>query len=315
MVLILLCSTGLARGEANPLRQVLEQARSYVGSSYCRGSSSPPCFDCSGFVYHLLHSHIDGLPRTSRKMARFGSSVSRSDLQPGDLLFFETTPAPGVISHVALYLGGQSIIHAISDGPNRGVNITPMNARYWRSRYHSAVRVLPASERAAGAPAEARTRESSDAAGSPASPARTDEAVRFAKGSYTGQLRGGEPHGTGTMEFDNGDLYRGEFADGQMHGRGVYVWADGSRYEGEFRRGTLHGSGVYTAADGQKIKGPWRRGEPAGDTALKTQRQPYSEVHDSPWDEWDGHIQGDFYAWQREEQSDFEAWKEQNSGY
>jgi hypothetical protein len=292
---------------ADSRAEVTREARRYVGSGYCRGSAAPPCFDCSGFIYHLLRGDVEGLPRTSREMARFGTRIDRDELQPGDLLFFATTSAGGVVSHVALYLGQESIIHAISDGPNRGVHITPLNARYWRSHYHSAVQVLPAPS---AAEAERPEQETAGTA---------DQPIRFAKGAYTGELLDGQPHGTGRLEFDNGDLYRGEFAEGRFHGTGTYLWAHGARYEGEFRNGSMHGEGVYTASDGTRIAGTWRNGEFADEEEPKRKelepRQTYNEVHDSPWDEWDGYIQGDFYAWQKEEEESFEKWKEQNSSY
>jgi hypothetical protein len=81
----------------------------------------------------------------------------------------------------------------------------------------------------------------------------------------------------------------------------------------------MHGEGVYTASDGTRIAGTWRNGEFADEEEPKRKelepRQTYNEVHDSPWDEWDGYIQGDFYAWQKEEEESFEKWKEQNSSY
>jgi hypothetical protein len=311
---ILYCgAVDLTELSADPRTEVVERARSYIGSGYCRGSASPPCFDCSGFVYHLLQRRVEGLPRTSREMARFGKPVSREALQPGDLLFFATTSARGVISHVALYLGQNSIIHAISDGPNRGVHITPVDARYWRNHYHSAARVFLELEEGSRSDGEELPEAQSQA--QPQGPEEA-EALRFAKGRYTGELRAGEPHGKGRLEFDNGDLYRGEFYRGELHGSGTYIWKSGARYTGEFREGVMEGSGVYISADGRRIEGRWKDGSPVSATSKQEPNRPYTRIHDSPWDEWEGYVRGDFYAWRQEQESEFEAWKSrQEEGY
>ncbi len=123
-------------------RDIVDRAREYVGSSYARGGTRPPEFDCSGFVGYIMRPYVPSLPRLSRDMADFGAKVSRESLRPGDLVFFATTDVPGAVSHVAIFIGDGSIIHAISDGPERGVRVTPLDARYWKTHYHSAARVL-----------------------------------------------------------------------------------------------------------------------------------------------------------------------------
>ncbi len=282
-------------------QDIIAAARGYVGSGYCNGSAAPPCFDCSGFVYHLFSPHIDGLPRVSRQMARIGQPIQKAELRPGDLVFFATSPAAGVISHVALYIGQNSIIHAISDGPNRGVNITRLDARYWRTRYHSAARLLTDS----------------------ISSERTAEAVEFANGTYTGELKSGEPHGQGQLALDNGDLYRGEFSRGEFHGKGTYIWKSGQRFEGRFREGVFHGEGVFVRADGTRVEGVWKDGElteGAAASAHTSEESPasdalYTEKAVSPWDTWEGYVMGDYAAWKAREEQSFEEWKKQNNPF
>ncbi len=281
---------------------IIEKSRKYVGNGYCRGGTRPPCFDCSGFVGYIMSPYVSSMPRVSRDMARLGTRVSRDALEPGDLVFFVTTPSRSVISHVAIYIGQDSIIHAISDGPNRGVNITPLSSRYWRDHFHSAVRVLPKKA--------VQTEEKTSTGG---------EAIRFAKGNYTGDLRGGEPHGEGVLRLDNGDEYRGDFAEGLFDGRGVYRWSNGSRYNGEFSRGKIEGQGVFTDASGGTSSGIWRNGklveESGGGSAPAEKRETdetYLEKADSPWDSWDGVITGDYYAWREKEKSSFEEWKKKH---
>jgi hypothetical protein len=226
-------------------------------------------------------------------MARFGEPVGIEQVRPGDLLFFATGPDPGVISHVAIYIGQDSIIHAVSDGPERGVTITPLSARYWSRRVHSARRVLPvaaAGDRAAAPDSPGRDSPVPDGPGSdgPGRDRPGPETVRFAKGTYTGDLSGGEPHGEGVLRMNNGDRYEGNFRDGVFHGTGTYTWADGRTYTGRFEDGRIVGA---------------------------DERETYLEERDSPWNDFDGVVRGDFAAWWEDEQRAFEAWKEEQQDY
>ncbi len=121
---------------------ILQKAENLLGTPYRYGGTTPAGFDCSGFITYLYKPFVPQLPRISRDMARYGRHVSRSQLRPGDLVFFATGKSRNVITHVALYLGNNTIIHAVSGGPERGVIITSLDTRYWRKRYAGAVRVL-----------------------------------------------------------------------------------------------------------------------------------------------------------------------------
>ncbi|MFO7780439.1 MAG: C40 family peptidase, partial [Spirochaetia bacterium] len=142
VVLVLLLAVAASAAAIDVTDEIVAPAQNYLGSGYCFGSASPNCFDCSGFVNYIYRPHVPDLPRSSRAMARFGEAVSVEQVRPGDLLFFATGPDPSIISHVAIYIGQDSIIHAISDGPERGVTMTPLSAGYWSRRVHSARRVL-----------------------------------------------------------------------------------------------------------------------------------------------------------------------------
>jgi len=271
--------------------EIIGKAQQYIGSSYCRGGAAPPCFDCSGFVRYILRPYISSLPRTSRQMAQFGTPVGRDGLRPGDLVFFATTSSRGTISHVALYIGQNSIIHAISDGPDRGVHVTSLDSRYWRTRFHSAARVL--------------SLDFGD---------RTSQTIAYAKGRYSGELNSGEPHGSGILILNNGDRYSGEFKMGAFHGEGTYTYANGAEYVGEFTEGKMNGHGVFKSADGKRTEGSWIQGVLAeGAGAEKEEITTYMDRKDSPWDSWEGYIRGDFEAWQQQEQESFEKWKKENS--
>ncbi|MFP4511203.1 MAG: NlpC/P60 family protein, partial [Spirochaetaceae bacterium] len=219
---------------------ILAVARDYQGSGYCTGGIAPPCFDCSGFVQRVYRPVVPDLPRISRDQARVGVPVDRSELRAGDLVFFATGTIPGAITHVAIYMGQDSIIHAISNGPNRGVNVTPLSGGYWERRFVGARRVLPDADRTGSVDEQ--------------------EAIEFARGTYTGELVDGEPHGRGSMIMRNGDRYAGQFVSGLFEGQGVYVWQNGDRYEGQFRAGEMHGQGRFTRSGGSVTTGEWDMG-------------------------------------------------------
>jgi hypothetical protein len=282
--LVLLLSVAAPATAIDVTDEIVAPAQNYLGSGYCFGSANPNCFDCSGFVNYIYRPHVPELPRSSRAMSRFGEAIDVDQVRPGDLLFFATGPDPSIISHVAIYIGQDSIIHAISDGPERGVTMTPLSARYWSRRVHSARRVLTL---APPIPAEPTPADPAPETAEP-EPAASSDTIRFAKGTYTGELLDGEPHGTGVLRMNNGDRYEGQFRDGVFHGSGTYTWADGRSYTGRFVDGEIAESGA---------------------------RETYLEERSSPWNDFDGVVRGDFAAWWEDEQNAFEQWKQEQQNY
>lgn len=144
--------TGLPRASA-----ITDYASTLIGTPYLRRGTTPERgFDCSGFVQHVFREAgaID-LPRTSREMARTGRKVDLKGLRQGDLVFFSTQGAP--FSHVAIYVGNGSLIHAPSSGG--AVRLVNMDLPYWRAHYSGARRVLgagAASAKAVRAPGNRR---------------------------------------------------------------------------------------------------------------------------------------------------------------
>ena len=89
---------------------LVQTALSYVGNRYVWGGTSlTNGVDCSGFTMQIMAKYGISLPHSSRGQAGYGRSVSTSELQPGDLIFYGSG---GTISHVAIYIGNGQIVHA-----------------------------------------------------------------------------------------------------------------------------------------------------------------------------------------------------------
>ncbi|MFM8589191.1 MAG: C40 family peptidase [Limnohabitans sp.] len=112
-----------------------------IGVPYRRGGESADTgFDCSGFVRHLYEESFGQLlPRRADEQARSTETIARDELQPGDLVFFNTMRR--TFSHVGIYLGEGKFIHAPSKG--KKVEISDMRAAYWNKRFTGARRVTP----------------------------------------------------------------------------------------------------------------------------------------------------------------------------
>jgi cell wall-associated NlpC family hydrolase len=82
-------------------------AMAKLGAPYRWGATGPHAFDCSGLVTWAFKDSGVSLPRTSRAMATVGSPVEKSELRPGDLVFFYQP-----VSHVGIYIGDGKIVHA-----------------------------------------------------------------------------------------------------------------------------------------------------------------------------------------------------------
>jgi cell wall-associated NlpC family hydrolase len=77
------------------------------------------------------------LPRTSREISRTGEPVDKNELEPGDLVFFNTMRH--AFSHVGIYLGDNQFVHAPRTG--RAIRIEDLRDRYWAKRYNGARRI------------------------------------------------------------------------------------------------------------------------------------------------------------------------------
>ncbi len=124
-----------AAAEISPPRQrflradsVVRTALSFRGTPYRMGATGRGAFDCSGFTHYLFAQEGSPLPRTAAAQYQKGAPVAKSQLRPGDLVFFKNTYKRGV-SHVGIYIGGGSFVHASSAG--RGVRVDSLSKPYY----------------------------------------------------------------------------------------------------------------------------------------------------------------------------------------
>ena len=118
--------------------EILAEAKKYLGCPYAAGGASPSGFDCSGFVYYVLKQLGCSPYRTPASQYQMGTSVSKSDLQVGDLVFFYGTYASS-ISHVGIYAGNGQFIHAPNSRST--VSYSSLTSGYWANHYYGARRV------------------------------------------------------------------------------------------------------------------------------------------------------------------------------
>lgn len=114
-------------------------AMGFLGVPYKRGGTqASEGFDCSGFVRSMYEQSIGlVLPRRAEEQARATATISKDELRPGDLVFFNTMRR--AFSHVGIYVGDGKFIHAPRTGSR--VRVEDMRAAYWTKRFNGARRV------------------------------------------------------------------------------------------------------------------------------------------------------------------------------
>lgn len=127
-------NTGSTTGNA-----IVAYAMQYKGYPYVWATHGPGSFDCSGFTYWVALNVLGiNIGAGLFTQVAAGTPVSRSNLRPGDLVFFQNTYTWG-LSHVGIYLGNDQFIHA--ENESTGVTISSLTSQYYASRWYGAVRL------------------------------------------------------------------------------------------------------------------------------------------------------------------------------
>lgn len=119
---------------------LVAKAVDFIGIRYKFGGNNPEQgLDCSGLVRLVFKDALNiNLPRTSLEISRSGEKIEPSELQPGDLVFYNTLRRG--FSHVGIYIGDNKFIHSPSSGGQ--VRIESMKIAYWKRRFNGARRIL-----------------------------------------------------------------------------------------------------------------------------------------------------------------------------
>lgn len=127
------------QGWQNRAQEILINAMSLTGIKYKYGGNNPATgFDCSGFVRYVFSQAANlTLPPTARAISQIGKTVKKDELQPGDLVFFNTLKS--AFSHVGIYVGNNKFIHAPRAGS--AVRVESMQTSYWANRFDGAQRI------------------------------------------------------------------------------------------------------------------------------------------------------------------------------
>lgn len=112
-------------------------AKQQLGKPYGWGAEGPNSFDCSGLTYYVYKQQGITIPRSSKAQSTYGTTVSKSNLMPGDLVFFNTNGSG--VSHVGIYIGNGNMINATK--PGDVVKISSINSSYYANKFVTAKRV------------------------------------------------------------------------------------------------------------------------------------------------------------------------------
>ncbi len=125
--------------DAELRQQIVEYAKTLIGIKYVYGGESKKGFDCSGFVKYVYNHFGISITRVSADQSKGGKAVKKADLQPGDLVFFDTVEDGKLndISHVGIYIGDGKFIHA-STYLKKAITIESMSSSYYSKRYMKA---------------------------------------------------------------------------------------------------------------------------------------------------------------------------------
>lgn len=115
-------------------QKVLSEYRQWAGTRYRLGGSNRAGIDCSAFVKTTMGNAFNvSLPRSTAQQKHSGKAIKKSELRPGDLVFFRKN------HHVGVYIGGGKFVHAST---SHGVTTNSLSEKYWAKTYTQSRRVM-----------------------------------------------------------------------------------------------------------------------------------------------------------------------------
>ena len=122
--------------------EIIQTAEKFLGVKYVWAANGPSAFDCSGFTKYVFKKNGISLPRHSSRQATIGKKIPFSELEKGDLVFFDTTKEfKHRVNHVGIYIGNHQFIHASSGG--KKVMITSFKKKkFYKNKFLYARRVI-----------------------------------------------------------------------------------------------------------------------------------------------------------------------------
>jgi len=129
---------GTACQASGSMQAFFHDVTRFFGIRYRFGGQTPEGFDCSGFVRFMYDRVFNiPLPRSSQEMAAIGRKISRDELKPGDLVFFQTKGTR--INHVGIFIGSDTFVHS---SLSKGITEDNLKQNYYDKRFVAAVRVI-----------------------------------------------------------------------------------------------------------------------------------------------------------------------------
>lgn len=123
--------------------KIVNHAKTFQGTRYKFGGTDKRGIDCSGLVYVSFQKEQIALPRVSRDMAKKGIRIQLKQAEKGDLVFFQTNKNKKVINHVGLVVkNDKGVVQFIHSTSSRGVIISSLKERYWKSAFVEARRII-----------------------------------------------------------------------------------------------------------------------------------------------------------------------------
>lgn len=113
---------------------LVQEAMKYIGTPYVWGGNGPLGFDCSGFTSYVYKNVLGiNLPRISYQQGNGGQGVSKDQMRPGDLVFWDNSSRNSGADHVGIYIGNGKFVSAPQ--PGESVKVSSLYGNYWARRY------------------------------------------------------------------------------------------------------------------------------------------------------------------------------------